>query len=291
MFDTSIKGSITAAVDDGAEKPGLIETLDATTDALPEDTAGAAEQTILVQCSANDDAAGVIDLGDAAIITKTAPVPTASTDNSGLPPSEVIDDHAISCLTLIPGEFLTGTEDGDILIGGALPDVISGLDGDDVLRGRGSLDQIFGGGGDDSIMGNSGEDFLKGDGGDDVIRAGKGNDFVLGGSGADLIKGGGGADRLKGGNGDDTINGRTGDDILRGGNGADVFQFRASDRNDKILDFEQGQDRIEILNGADAFTDLSIEQDGAHVVIGFGKGQITIILDDAAAFDASDFIF
>ncbi len=289
MLDKSLKGPLTETVDAGELTPELAP---APSDAEP--IAGGAEPetiTMLIECPGYEAADGVIDLGDAGIITKTAPVPAASIDNSGRPPSVVDDDPAVGHLTLIPGEFLTGTAGADVLTGGTRPDVIEGLGGDDILRGKAGSDLILGGGGDDRIMGNSGRDNIRGNDGDDIIRAGAGNDFVKGGQGADRINGGGGDDRLAGGAGDDTIIGRTGDDTLKGNGGADVFQFRPSDRNDTILDFEQGQDRIEILSGAESFGDLTIEQDGANVLISFGSGQVTIISDDAGSFEASDFIF
>jgi len=116
-------------------------------------------------------------------------------------------------------------------------------------------------------------------------------DTVKGGGGADVIRGGAGADLLEGGLGRDILSGQGGFDSLRGGGGADVFQFRATDRNDTILDFRQGQDRIEILTGARSFEDLEIEQDGQDVLIGFGAGQVRVITDDATEFDEGDFIF
>ena len=82
-----------------------------------------------------------------------------------------------------------------------------------------------------------------------------------------------------------------GDDTLKGNGGADVFQFRASDRNDTILDFRQGQDLNEIQTGANSFAALDIEQDGQDVLIGFGTGQVRIVTDSVGAFDENDFIF
>lgn len=163
--------------------------------------------------------------------------------------------------------------DDDRIIGARQADRFNGFAGDDLMRGRG---------GDDTLRGGGGEDTLVGGGGDDILR---------GGGGADRINGGGGADRLFGGGGADTLRGNGGDDMLKGNGGADVFQFRASDRNDTISDFRQGQDKIQILSGASRFEALTIEQDGADVLIGFGAGYVRVITDTAEAFDESDFIF
>ena len=70
-----------------------------------------------------------------------------------------------------------------------------------------------------------------------------------------------------------------------------MFQFRGSDRSETILDFRQGQDQIEILNGANAFGALDIAQDGDDVLISFGGVEIRVVTDSVAAFDESDFIF
>ena len=67
--------------------------------------------------------------------------------------------------------------------------------------------------------------------GDDVLNGGGGDDFIYGGGGNDLLIGGEGSDRLK------------------GGSGSDTFRFDAApgDTNiDTILDFNPGQDRIEL---------------------------------------------
>ena len=111
------------------------------------------------------------------------------------------------------------------------------------------------------------------------------------GGGADEARGGGGADLMLGGGGNDTLAGNGGDDSLRGNGGRDVFQFRASDRDDTILDFRQGQDLIEILSGANSFDALDIVRDGADVLIGFGSGQVRVVTDRVNAFTEEDFIF
>ena len=188
----------------------------------------------------------------------------------------------------------------DILLGTALNDTINALAGNDNVNGLAGDDLLIGGGGDDRLRGKGGDDTLKGGGGDDNIKGGVGADLIRGNGGADIIKagggadnvnGGGGADKISGGGGADVLNGGGGADTLRGNGGADVFQFRTSDRNDTIVDFRQGQDKIEIQNGANSFAALDIEQDGRDVLIGFGTGQVRVVTDSIDAFDESDFIF
>ena len=201
---------------------------------------------------------------------------------------------------LTGNDTMFGDAGDDTLIGGAGNDRVFGQSGNDrliggsgndLIAGGTGSDVISGGGGDDNIKGNGGDDNLKGNGGSDVIKAGGGADTVKGGGGADVINGGNGADLLQGGGGNDTITGKGGDDTLKGNGGADVFQFRASDRNDTILDFRQGQDLIEIQTGANSFAALDIEQDGRDVLIGVGAGQVRVVTDSVGAFDEDDFIF
>lgn len=188
-------------------------------------------------------------------------------------------------------DTVIGRAGDDSLFGSAGNDSIKGSAGDDRIRGNVGDDSLKGNGGEDDINGGGGADDIRGGGAADVINGGGGADTIRGNGGADQINGAGGADLLLGGGGADTLTGRGGDDTLQGNNGADVFQFRASDRNDTILDFRQGQDQIEITTGANAFARLDIQQDGADVLISFGTGQVRVITDDANAFDEDDFIF
>lgn len=206
-------------------------------------------------------------------------------------------------------DTLRGNVGDDDIAGGAGQDDVLAGDGDDAIKGNGGADilrgnagadniragsgadEVLGGNGADTITGNSGADDLRGNNGRDEISGGVGADTIKGGGGGDLIDGGGGADLLEGGTGQDTITGRGGDDTLQGDGGADIFQFRATDVNDTILDFTQGVDTIEIISGAAAFADLVIEQDGDDVLIGFGDGQVRVVTDTVDAFTEDDFIF
>ncbi len=187
-------------------------------------------------------------------------------------------------------DVLAGEGDDDINGNGGA-DILRGNAGADDIRAGSGADEVLGGNGADIITGNGGADTLQGNGGRDDIRGGVGADMIFGGGGGDLIDGGGGLDFLSGGTGQDTLTGRGGDDTLRGDGGADIFQFRATDVNDTILDFTQNVDMIEIISGAAAFADLVIEQDGEDVLIGFGAGQVRVVTDTVEAFTEDDFIF
>ena len=236
---------------------------------------GTAADAIASQVYFGDDVTGPVNPGP----TTPDPDPTALTEGADAATGAAGNDTING---LGGNDSLKGLGGDDLLFGGA---------GDDNIKGNGGDDRIRGNGGADTLKGKGGDDNIKGNGGDDVIKAGGGADTVKGGGGADLINGGGGADVLNGGGGNDVITGKGGDDTLKGNGGADVFQFRASDRNDTIADFRQGQDQIEIISGARSFAGLTIEQDGVDVLISFGTGGVRVVTDNAGAFDKSDFIF
>ncbi len=188
-------------------------------------------------------------------------------------------------------DVLAGDGDDDINGNGGA-DILRGNAGADDIRAGSGADEVLGGNGADTITGNGGADDLRGNGGRDEISGGVGADTIFGGGGGDLIDGGGGLDFLAGGSGQDTLTGKGGDDTLQGDGGADIFQFRATDTNDTILDFTQNVDTIEIQSGATEFADLVFEQDGEDVLIGFGvAGQIRVVTDTVDAFTEDDFIF
>ncbi len=99
------------------------------------------------------------------------------------------------------------------------------------------------------------------------ILASNGNDVTVfqkknkhkGGKGDDSLFGDAGDDLLKGGQGEDLLYGGLGNDTLHGGKGGDLFILRNDGSVDHILDFEQGQDKIELLSNLQ-FTDLTITQ-------------------------------
>lgn len=178
------------------------------------------------------------------------------------------------------GRILAGGGD-DTVKGSGGDDNIKGAGGDDVLRGRGGDDKLKGGGGSDKIIGGGGNDNAKGGGGGDIAK---------GGGGSDTLKGNGGADNLNGGSASDMLEGGNGNDTLKGGGGNDFFSFKTGVGRDVILDFAQG-DTIMITRGADEFSDLSITQQGANVLIEFANVDILIRTDNVDNFQASDFLF
>ena len=152
--------------------------------------------------------------------------------------------------------------------------MLRGRGGDDTLEGGDGVDTLYGGDGNDTLDGGEGDDLLRGHGGDDVLR---------GRGGADTLEGGDGADRLLGG---------TGDDVLTGHGGSDTFVFSERFGTDRVKDFTDGEDLLDLRGlGLSGFDDVQARQDGAHVRLELSNGTIVLENTDLAELDSSDFLF
>lgn len=189
-------------------------------------------------------------------------------------------------------DTLAGDEGRDTLDGGSGADVLYGGGGNDDISGGTGNDLILGGIGLDTINGGANNDTIYGDSGDDRLNGDKGNDLLFGGTGSDLILGDTGNDTLEGGSNNDTLDGGAGDDRLTGGAGADIFRFNSSMNTDRITDFEDGLDLIDIAAfGASNIDGLTITQIGTATEIRFSPTQaITLDNLDASLIDITDFI-
>jgi serralysin len=150
----------------------------------------------------------------------------------------------------------------------------------------------------DTIYGTSGKDVIKGLAGNDRLYGGAGADVIVGGSGNDAIKGGAGNDREYGGTGRDVLSGDAGNDVLKGGLDADTFRFRGRWGDDRITDFQNGLDCIDLRRSELSFGELSVSQrdmdgDGrVDDVLIRGNGQtITLLNEKVPGIGASDFLF
>ncbi len=166
---------------------------------------------------------------------------------------------------------ISGGGGDDRLDGGAGQDKLKGQGGDDILLGGGKKDVLSGGGGDDTLSGGAGKDVLRGQAGDDILNGNGGKDRLLGNGGADLLKGGGGNDILDGGGGDDVLIGQKGDDR---------FVFGRGSGADKVRDFEDGSDTLEILDlgTLDEILALATEAKG-DVTFDFGGGDVLKVMN------------
>ena len=102
-------------------------------------------------------------------------------------------------------KYIAGTDEADVLAGGAANEFIEAFDGDDVVVAGDGNDTVFGGAGNDVLAGEDGDDVLVGDTGNDVMLGGDGNDRMIwnNGDGSDIMEGGKGYDTAEA-NGSDT---------------------------------------------------------------------------------------
>ena len=225
-------------------------------------------------------------------------------------------DEAVT-VNLASGTGQGGHAEGDEITG---VENLWGSDHADTLTGDNGANRLYGGRGDDDLRGNSGDDVLEGDIGADRLDGGPGMDMasyslsnegvtvklgegIIEGGHADGdvlvsiegIQGSRYDDVLEGDNGANRLSGGIGDDTLKGNGGADRFIFEHSNRDDVILDFTDGEDRIDLTGiGLSGFDDLILSSDSDGVTIHMTtSGGGTILLEgfDVANLDASDFIF
>ena len=188
-------------------------------------------------------------------------------------------------------DMLVGNAAGNRLSGRAGSDQLWGNDGDDVLSGGGGTDQLDGGAGHDVAdyaggaavtvnLNQTGPQYTRG-GGLDTLTSIEG---VIGSALADTLIGSAGANSFSGGGGND---------VITGGGGADVFLYGASGfGQDRITDFQNGVDRIDVSGLADDVGDFSVSSAGLDAVITFADGsRITLSGVSASLIGADDFIF
>lgn len=184
--------------------------------------------------------------------------------------------------------------------GGSVDGVVDGGEGDDLLIGSGAEDIMDGGYGNDSIRGRGGADTLEGGHGWDVVKGGGGNDEIGGSGGDDRLFGNGGHDEIDGGSGNDRINGGGGNDTMTGGMSGDVFIFSRKSGDDRITDFGDGADKLDISSlNVDGWSEIvhsdAIQEFGGGTLIDLGElggnGSIYLQGVDASDLSGSDFIF
>lgn len=165
------------------------------------------------------------------------------------------------------------------------------LAGNDLVSLSALGDTFNAGSGSDVVFSNAGHDSLVLGLGNDAAVAGAGNDVIRAGNGRDLIIGNAGRDTVFGGEGNDTIDGGTGADWLQGGAGADVFVFRGADGGDTIDRFEIGVDKINVINGAANFSQITVTDVGLDTHLGIGGTTVILKGIEAAAITQASFTF
>jgi Ca2+-binding RTX toxin-like protein len=178
------------------------------------------------------------------------------------------------------GDAVLGTgNDKYVGRGGEVTGNVSGGDGDDTL---------VGGDEDDRLLGDAGKDKLLGRGGDDVLTGGSSHDDLRGNSGDDTLNGSAGKDRLDGGRGSD---------VLIGGGGADTFVYGLQGGIDRITDYTDGTDKIDLsayglTNLADLVASHTVKDTASGVRIGFSDGNALVVAGITVSdLDNGDFIF
>jgi Ca2+-binding RTX toxin-like protein len=217
--------------------------------------------------------------------------------------------------------LLSGGTGNDTLIGGAGDDILIGGAGADRLEGglgidtvsyassaaaialdlRGSTTGIIGTGGDaagdtmvgvENVTGSAFNDTIRGDDFANVIEGGNGLDLVFAFGGNDLVRGGAGNDSLDGGLGDDTLFGGLGDDLLIGGTGNDRFCFDIrGGGSDRIVDFQDGRDLIDLRGLGLSFNSIAITNVGQSYMMVGAFGTITVSGAERGVMTSADFIF
>jgi len=120
------------------------------------------------------------------------------------------------------------------------------------IAGTPRADRLIGTAKGDRIFAYAGEDWIAGNQGSDTLNGNTGADLLHGGQDSDLLHGGQGNDTLHGDRGSDRLSGDLGSDLLIGGTGQDTFilsQPSPVNQADWILDFEDGQDQIQLTDG------------------------------------------
>jgi len=138
---------------------------------------------------------------------------------------------------------ITGSNAGNLLLGGVGNDTITGGDARDAIFGESGNDSISGGGGIDYLIGGTGNDTIDGGTGADEIYGEDGNDSISGGSDfqTDILVGGAGNDTIDGGSAWDLMYGNAGDDTFYASQQADwVFENAAEGYDTVIADSPNG---------------------------------------------------
>lgn len=248
--------TLTATRSDGGALPNWLR-FDATTGEFTGTPLQA--ESIALKVTATDLAnAAVSDEFELAIVAPPNSTPTSSAPTNSVPTnSDPAKPHPLSGQAGVPpltrfGKItrrINGTPKADRLTGGRTHDLINGFGRNDRISSRS---------------------------GDDRVQGGKGNDRINGGSGNDRLNGSQGNDRLIGGRGDDRLVGGQGQDLLTGGAGQDLFVFThpTGAQVDRILDFDQGNDWIDLRSisakidqGASLAQTIRLEQVGADTEI------------------------
>ena len=109
----------------------------------------------------------------------------------------------------------------------------------------------------------------------------------------DRILGSAAAETLQGGAGDDFVHDGGGADLLLGGDGADVFVFDRDGSADRIGDFQDGLDRIDVSDWGRIYdiSALAITTTPTGATISYGGESLTLTASGGLTLSHDDFLF
>lgn len=206
--------------------------------------------------------------------------------------------------------FYTQEEEGVVIRGGAGVDVLNftgfskgvtfSLNGtgkaQEVAEGSGffsefGIENLNGSSKNDKLIGDKGANVLSGRNGADTLIGGDQRDTLRGDNGADKLQGQNGWDTLIGGKGNDILNGGRGNDNLTGNAGADIFVFQKFSGTDSVQDFQDGTDKLRLVDHTGGFGDLTIADAGNNLKITHDNGMIVLSGQAGTVLTSADFEF
>ncbi|MFM2354727.1 MAG: hypothetical protein RLZZ528_463 [Pseudomonadota bacterium] len=117
------------------------------------------------------------------------------------------------------------------------------------------------------------------------------DDALTGGANDDILTGGRGDDSLAGGGGDDILVDGSGADALTGGSGADLFVLVSDGADDRVLDFNKAEDRLDLSDFGLIYSvsQIAVTSTATGAILTFGAGVVEVFSHDGSPLTAADF--
>lgn len=198
------------------------------------------------------------------------------------------DDHFVNRGTINGTVLLGGGDDLADLRNGTTTGVVSGWEGNDtyIVNKNDTQAYEYAGQGIDTLK--TSVNFI-------ATQAGEMERFVAIGKGYITIIANDLDNKITGSNGRNFLDGTGGDDDLRGRGGVDVFNFGTGKDSDRIMDFENGKDVVNVASwiNVNDFADVQAiaSQVGKDIVLSLGTDELTLRNMKMSDLDAFDFIF
>jgi hypothetical protein len=198
------------------------------------------------------------------------------------------DDTFVNRGTLNGAAFLGDGKDIADLRNGSTTSIVSGWEGNDIYIVNQNDGQAY-------EYAGQGIDTLKTSVNFTATQAGEMERFVAIGKSNITIIANDLDNKVTGNNGKNFLDGTGGDDDLRGRGGVDIFNFGTGDDSDRIMDFENGKDVVNVASwiNVNDFADIQAiaSKVGKDIVLTLGTDELTLRDTKMSELDASDFIF